>query len=188
VRKSENQIPFSNLIHDRKGKKCWRADTRTAKKIFDSTVHYFPFSAYLHNAYGHQPENRPSPTQAFETRLQETPMHLKWKGEASIYNNQQLEGTRHDKKKKLTACWSTLPTSAPTVGIFGRPSCTCWLFMITKERENKKKENKGKRADDSIFIVLSRKWFRKIVLAFWRRADTYLREFRIMRESCSFKK
>jgi hypothetical protein len=28
--------------------------------------------------------------------------------------------------------------------------------MITKERENKKKENKGKRADDTLFIVLCR--------------------------------
>jgi hypothetical protein len=52
--------------------------------------------------------------------------------------------------------------------------------MIPKERENKKKENKGKRADDILFIVLSRKWFRKMVSAFWRRANTYLREFRIM--------
>jgi hypothetical protein len=102
-------------------------------------------------------------------------MHLKWKGEASIYNNQQLEGTRHDKKKTqqitLTACFlSTLPTSAPTaVGIFGRASCTWWLFlMITKERENKKKENKGKRerADDTLFIVLCR----EMVSAFRRHA------------------
>jgi hypothetical protein len=30
-----------------------------------------------------------------------------------------------------------------------------WLFMITKERE-KKKENKGKRADDTLLIVLCR--------------------------------
>jgi hypothetical protein len=28
--------------------------------------------------------------------------------------------------------------------------------MITKERENKKKENKGRRADDTLFIVLCR--------------------------------